>query len=239
MDFHPFSMPSILYEDNHLLAVVKPAGMLSQGDETGDLSLLDLCRAYLKEKYQKPGNVFLGLLHRLDRPASGILLFARTSKAASRLSASLRERRVQKIYRAVVEGHPSAEEGELVHLLQVRGNRIEALPAVENSIEVPHSKLAILRYHLLRATERWAELEIELKTGYKHQIRVQLAAIGCPIVGDFRYGKASKHRAPSSPKLLEGRAIALHAWKMAFPHPTRREIIALEAPLPDYWPRLL
>jgi len=214
----------ILYEDNHLLAVYKPAGVLSQGDETGDPTLLDAAKAWLKDKYAKPGNVFLGLVHRLDRPVAGVLLFARTSKAASRLSAEFREGRVEKLYRAVVEGKPEPAEGTLKgHLVKdeeaKRSRLVDAGTAGAREAE--------LHYRVLGTAEGASLLEITPRTGRSHQIRVQLAGIGHPIVGDVKYGA----RAP-----LPGGAIALYARMLSFKHPTRDETVEIAAGPPPGWP---
>ena len=217
--------PHILHEDNHLLAVDKPAGRLVQGDRSGDPTLLDDCRAYLKAKYEKPGNVYLGLVHRLDRPVSGVVLLARTSKAASRLSARFREGEAHKTYLAVVEGCPERREAELVHWLSARGDvsgrtRCEASPFAG-------AKESVLRYRVLSSGAR-SLVRVEPVTGRRHQIRVQLAAAGCPIVGDRKYG---------APMPLPDRRVALHARRLEIAHPVGGRIMRFEAPLPgdDPW----
>ncbi|MCX7934644.1 MAG: RluA family pseudouridine synthase, partial [Planctomycetota bacterium] len=198
-------------------------------DATGDRSLLEAGKEYLKAKYRKPGAVFLGLVHRLDRPVSGLVVFARTSKAAARLSEQFRGRTVQKIYRAVVEGRPPSCEGRLQHFLSGAAHRLKVAVAKPGRGK---ARRAEIRYRLLQQGRTRSELEIELITGLKHQIRVQLAAIGCPIVGDFKYSGRSQTVQP----LANGRAIALHAWRLVLQHPTQPREMSFVAPLPDYWP---
>jgi 23S rRNA pseudouridine1911/1915/1917 synthase len=215
----------ILYEDNHLLAVSKPANLLVQGDRTGDVTLLDLARASLKERHAKPGQVYLGLVHRLDRPVTGVVLLARTSKAAGRLSRQFRESTVRKTYLAIVEGTPPAGAAELNHFLAAAGDargvtRAEAAP-------FPGSRPARLRYHVTGQTPQRARLEVELLTGRRHQIRAQLALAGCPVLGDVKYG------ARRQPAL---RGIALHAWRLEVEHPVGGAPLRLEAPVPPDWP---
>lgn len=218
----------ILYEDNHCLVVDKPAGLLVQGDITDDLSLVDLVRADLKARYHKPGNVFVGLLHRLDRPVSGVVLVAKTSKAAARLSADFREGRVKKTYLAVVEGRLPGESGEFRDGLRkdaVR-NVVSAVP--EGS---PESLLAITRYRRLDVRGGRTLAELEPVTGRPHQLRVQLASRGLPIVGDRKYGARSRLACAAG-----GERLALHAATLRFNHPTRREAIEVSAPVPADWP---
>lgn len=212
----------VLYVDNHLLAVYKPAGLLVQGDLTADPCLLDLARSWIKDRFQKPGNVFLGLVHRLDRPVSGLVLFARTTKAASRLSAVFRESRAIKIYLAVVEGRPNRGSATLVHgLARRKAGGVSVLPT-----ETPGTQRAELHYRTLACADQRSLLAVQLKTGRKHQIRAQLAHEGCPIVGDVRYG---------APSTLPHRAIALHAWKLIVPHPTKGEAVEISCPIPFNW----
>ncbi len=215
----------ILYEDNHLLVLNKPGGLLVQGDHSGASTLLEKAKLYLKEKYQKPGNVYLGLVHRLDRMTSGVIVFARTSKAAARLSKAFRERRVHKTYLAVVHGVPSRSMAQLRHYLvwdeKRRQTRAFKIPR-------PEAKEAILRYQVLKTLKGQAILEIVPLTGRKHQIRAQLAALGNPVVGDLKYG--------SPERVQQGQALLLHALRITLPHPTRREEMTFEAPLPAYWP---
>ncbi|MCG8454417.1 MAG: RluA family pseudouridine synthase [Spirochaetales bacterium] len=214
-------IPQILYEDNHLLVVNKPTGLLVQGDKTGDSCLLDVMKAHIKKRDNKPGQVFLGLPHRLDRPTSGVVVLAKTTKALSRLSAAFRDRTVDKVYWAVV-GAPLPEmEGELVHWLRKDG-RTNTSRSVK--AEAPGAKKARLRYKVLHASERYYLVEILLLTGRHHQIRAQLSASGCPIKGDLKYG--FKRSDP-------GGGIHLHARSLAFPHPTKKEKICVEAPVPS------
>ena len=215
----------ILFEDNHLVAVNKPAGELVQGDNTGDTSVFELVKQYIKEKYNKPGEVYLGLVHRLDRPVSGVLLFARTSKAAARLQKVFQQREVEKVYRAVVEGRPSQVEGNLTHYL-VRNRKKNRSNAFSD--ERPESQKAVLEYNTLAYLKPYSLLEIQLHTGRHHQIRAQLAAIGCPIVGDLKYGSKTE---------TDGRSICLHAMRLSLIHPVRKEPLTLESlpPKGPYW----
>ncbi len=221
----------VLYIDNHLLTVLKPAGILSQGDRTGDHSMLEICKSYIKNKFDKPGAVFLGLVHRLDRPVSGVMLFARTSKAASRMAKQFRERSTEKIYLAATEGRPPQDEGALIHYLDKRKRPARVLVFSEKKAE---SRKAELNYKLLGTKNDRSLLQIKLITGVKHQIRAQLAKIDCPIIGDYKYD----FRKPpaKTEKLYSGRAIALHAYKLTISHPTTKEKLTFKAPLPPYWP---
>jgi 23S rRNA pseudouridine1911/1915/1917 synthase len=212
----------VFFEDNHLLVVYKPAGLLSQGDETGDANLLDLCKAWIKNRHHKPGRAFLGLVHRLDRPVAGVMVFARTSKAAARLSDQIRNRRMRKLYLAVVQGQPLSAEGRLVHFLERRERVVRIVPR-----PTPLSREARLVYRVRETAGDRSLLEIELETGRKHQIRLQLSHAGCPIVGDVRYG---------APSALPSRPIALFASRIAVEHPTRGEMLPFTAPLPGAWP---
>lgn len=221
----------VLYEDNHLLLVNKPAGVLTQGDATGDATLPDQVKAYLKEKYQKPGNVFCGVVHRLDRPVSGVVALAKTSKALERLTAAFRTRAVEKVYWALVTRRPAEASGTLVHWLTKNESRnvVTAHPR-----EVPGSQRAELDYQVLHEVGPYWLLEIRPLTGRPHQIRVQLAAgLRAPIAGDVKYGAAAP--------LPDPRAIALHARRLTVPHPTRPgDTVTAEAPLPAGlpWDRL-
>lgn len=201
----------ILYEDNHLIAVYKPAGILVQGDDTGDKCLMDEVKEYLKEKHKKPGNVFLGLLHRLDRPVSGIVLFAKTSKGASRLSEQFRNHSVQKIYHALVEKAPKQKSGTLVHYLK-KDEKQNYTTVFDEPTD--GALRAELDYEIVEAQNFASLLRIHLKTGRSHQIRAQLAHIGCPIVGDTKYGSKIKYK--------DGQ-IALCATEFSFETATTKE----------------
>lgn len=221
-------MLEVLYEDNHCLAVNKPAGLLAQGDSTGDPSLLDAARAYLKDKYQKPGNVFVGLVHRLDRPTSGVVVLARTSKAAGRLSAQFREGTIEKVYWAIVEGSPPEDAGEWTDTLW----KDEARNVVQVVAEsTPGGQEARLSYRVLGRSAGTTLVELRPITGRSHQLRVQVAARGMPIVGDRKYGARSTLRASD-----DGHRVALHARSLRFTHPTRSEAISVVAPVPADWP---
>jgi len=209
--------PEILYEDNHLIAVNKRISDLVQGDRTGDLSLDDLLKSYLREKYHKPGNVFLGVIHRLDRPVSGVVLFARTGKALARMNDQFRDRRTGKKYWAVVKERPPAEEGHLVHYL-VRNRKMNKSFAYDR--EVKGSQKAELLYRVAGRSRSYWFLEITLLTGRHHQIRAQLAALGCPIRGDLKYGY---------PRSDPDGGIHLHARELVFIHPVRKEEVRLVA----------
>jgi 23S rRNA pseudouridine1911/1915/1917 synthase len=221
-------MIEILYEDNHCLAVNKPAGLLTQGDATGDVCLVDLARADLKARYNKPGNVFVGLVHRLDRPVSGVVLLARTSKAAARLTAQFREGTVEKEYWALVEGDCPEDEGVWSDRLEKDEalNRVEVVPTGSEA-----GKPAALEFRVLERGGGVTLLAVRPRTGRGHQIRVQLASRGLPIVGDRKYGARSGLRASDG-----GMRIALHARELAFKHPTKAEVLSVIAPAPADWP---
>jgi 23S rRNA pseudouridine1911/1915/1917 synthase len=212
----------VFYEDNHLLAVYKPSGLLVQGDRTGDRCLLDLGKRWLKARYQKPGNVFLAMVHRLDRPVAGVVLFGRTSKAAGRLAAQFRERTVEKRYLAVVSGVVRAESGRLIDQIE-RRNRVSRLVAAPTAA----SREARLRYTVLDRGRGKSLLRIVLETGRRHQIRLQLAHMGHPILGDLRYG---------AERPLPERRIALLAQELIVDHPVRCERLVLGCPVPIKWP---
>jgi 23S rRNA pseudouridine1911/1915/1917 synthase len=212
----------VLYLDNHLLAVYKPSGLLVQGDQTGDICLLDLGKTWLKALYSKPGKVFLGMVHRLDRPVAGVVLFARTSKAAARLSRQFRERSVEKTYLAVVDGRLPKESGRLVHHIERTHRQSRVVSKSTGS-----SKEAGLHYRVLGRDGEKSLLQIRLETGRRHQIRIQLAHMGCPILGDLRYGAAAA---------LPDRQIALLAHHLVVDHPTKSEPVILTCPLPQGWP---
>lgn len=212
----------VLYQDNHLLALYKPSGLLVQGDHTGDICLLDLGKTWLKALYNKPGKVFLGMVHRLDRPVAGVVLFARTSKAAARLSRQFRERSVEKTYLAIVDAVMPKESGRLVHHVE----RIDRQSRVVSK-STGSSREASLHYQVLGRDGERSLLRIRLETGRRHQIRIQLAHMGCPILGDLRYGAAAA---------LPGRQIALLAHHLVVDHPTRGRRVELTCPLPRGWP---
>jgi len=212
---------SVLFEDNHCLAVNKPPRLLTVGDITGEPTLFDAAKAYIKQKYNKPGDVFLGVVHRLDRPVSGVVLFARTSKGAARLSAQFRDRDLQKTYIALVEGRPPQREETIVHWLRKNHDTNVVSVVPPNS---PDAQRAELSYRVIANRGDQTLVEVFPKTGRSHQIRVQLAAIGTPIVGDGKYGSTTKR---------EG-TICLHAAALEFEHPTTKETIVVEAALPDW-----
>lgn len=212
----------ILYEDNHLIAVRKRVGDIVQGDKTGDVPLSDMVKNFLKDKYQKPGNVYLGVVHRLDRPVSGVVLFSKTSKALPRLNKMFAEHKgVKKTYLAIVVNKPAQPQGTLTHWL-TRNEKQNTARAYDR--EVPGSKKAVLDYRLVAQSERYFLLEIELHTGRHHQIRCQLSKIGCPIRGDLKYG---------APRSNPDGGISLHAWRLELEHPVSHQNIDIEAPLPE------
>ena len=210
----------ILYEDNHILVVNKPAGMLTQGDQTGDTDLLNYLKDYIKRKYNKPGAVFLGLVHRLDRPVSGLLVFARTSKAASRLGVQFRKRQVKKKYLAVLTKIPG-EEGTLVHYLHKSHKRVRVVKESH-----PDGLRAELSFELIGQKSRRALVKVTLKTGRPHQIRVQFSRIGCPILGDFKYGAKD---------VFDGKNLALHSYYLQLKHPVQKKIMTWAAMPPPTW----
>ncbi|MDY0040901.1 MAG: RNA pseudouridine synthase [Desulforhabdus sp.] len=212
----------VLCLDNHLLGLYKPAGLLVQGDRTEEASLLELGKAWLKARYNKPGRVFLGMVHRLDRPVAGVVLFCRTSKAAGRLSEQFRSGTVGKTYLAVVEGRLTKQQEQLTNFIEREGQNSKVVPQPGN-----RSQLAKLAYRLLEATPTQSLIEVQLQTGRRHQIRVQLSYIGHPVVGDMRYGASTT---------LPQRQIALFAKELRIEHPTRKEKIAISSPLPAGWP---
>ncbi len=212
----------ILYLDNHLIAVLKPAGLLTQTDHTGDDSLVEKVRQWIRDEYNKPGNIFLGLVHRLDRNVSGVVLFARTSKAASRLSRQFREGTPTKIYRAIVHGTLKEKQATLIHYLR----KEKSLKATVFPRETPSAKRAELSYEVIESRENKSLIEVTLATGRFHQIRAQMAFTGHPIMGDVKYG---------APDPLANHKIALHAHKLVFSHPVSNEETTLTAPDPDDW----
>ena len=211
----------ILHEDNHIIVINKRVGDIVQGDKTGDKPLSEIVKEYLKEKYNKPGDVFLGVVHRLDRPTTGIVVFAKTSKALERLNKMFSERETQKTYWAVVKNKPPKTEDNLIHFLK-RNEKNNTSKA--HLKEVPESKKASLDYKIIKELNNYFALEINLHTGRHHQIRAQLSVIGCPIKGDLKYGFDR-----SNP---DG-GIHLHAQKLAFIHPVSKEELVLIAPTPD------
>ncbi len=208
----------ILYEDNHIIIVNKRVGDISQGDKTGDTPLSEIVKDYLKKKYNKPGKVFLGVVHRLDRPTSGVIVFARTSKALERLNKMLREKQLKKTYWALVKNKPSKPQDTLVHYLKKNPKNNKSTTFVKPT---DGSKKAILHYKIIKELETYILLEIDLETGRHHQIRAQLAAIGCPIKGDLKYGFSRSNK---------NGGIHLHARKIEFTHPVTKEKISVTAP---------
>lgn len=211
----------VLYEDNHIIAINKRAGDIVQGDKTGDTPLSEVVKEYLKIKYNKPGNVYLGVAHRLDRPTSGIVVFARTSKALPRLNKLFAEKEAKKTYWAVVKNKPEKEEDTLTHWLK---RNTKQNKSYANKKEVTDSKKAILDYRIIKKLDNFYLLEIDLKTGRHHQIRSQLTYIGCPIKGDLKYGFNRSNKDGS---------IHLHARKLSFIHPVKKEAITILAPPPN------
>ncbi|MFT6796712.1 MAG: 23S rRNA pseudouridine1911/1915/1917 synthase [Maribacter sp.] len=210
----------VLFEDNHVIIVNKRPGDIVQGDKTGDIPLSEVVKEFIKEKYNKPGNVYLGVVHRLDRPTSGIVLFAKTSKALPRLNKLFAEKEAKKTYWAIVKNIPEKTSDTLVHWLR---RNTKQNKSYANKKEVPESKKAILEYRLLKKLDRYALLEIDLKTGRHHQIRSQLSSIGSPIKGDLKYGFDRSNPDGS---------IHLHARTLQFVHPVNKETIAVVAPPP-------
>ncbi|MDB2555201.1 RNA pseudouridine synthase [Flavobacteriaceae bacterium] len=211
----------VLFEDNHLLIVNKKSGDIVQGDKTGDKPLSDVVKEYIKEKYNKPGEVFLGVVHRLDRPTSGIIIFARTSKALERLNKMLRERTISKTYWAVVKNTPLKEKDSLIHFLKKNPKNNKSTVFTK---ETDASKKAILHYLVIKKLDNYSLLKIDLETGRHHQIRAQLAYIGSPIKGDLKYGASRSNKDGS---------IHLHARKILFTHPVSKENISVLAPIPN------
>ena len=211
----------IIHEDNHIIVINKRVGDIVQGDKTGDKPLSEVVKEYIKDKYNKPGEVYLGVVHRLDRPTTGIIVFAKTSKALTRLNESFKNRETQKTYWAVVKNFPPNEKDTLIHFLKrnPKNNTSKA-----HTKEVPESKKASLDYSVIKKLDNYFALEINLHTGRHHQIRAQLTAIGCPIKGDLKYGFDR-----SNP---DG-GIHLHARKLVLSHPVTKEILTFEAPVPN------
>lgn len=213
---------TVLYEDNHIIAVNKTCSEIVQGDKTGDTPLSEIVKAYIKEKYNKPGEVFLGVTHRLDRPTSGVVLFARTSKALTRLNEMFKSHeQIRKTYWAIVQGAPKVPEARLENYLTRNETLNKSFIAKPNAKE---AKLAVLSYKTLVRGDNYSLLEVNLETGRHHQIRCQLASIGCPIKGDLKYG--AKRSNPDG-------GISLHARQIAFIHPVSKQPICITAPVPD------
>ena len=212
---------TVVYEDNHIVVVNKTSSEIVQGDKTGDTPLSEMVKQYLKEKYNKPGNVFIGVTHRLDRPVSGLVVFAKTSKALPRLNEMFRNGEVKKTYWAIVKECPKETEGELVHYL-VRNEKQNKSYAYDK--EVKNFSKAVLHYKLIGHSQNYYLLEVDLKTGRHHQIRCQLAKMGCPIKGDLKYG---------SPRSNPDGSICLHARTVQFVHPVSKAMIRLTAPVPE------
>ena len=211
----------ILFEDNHLLVINKRAGDIVQGDKTGDLPLNEIIKEFIKNRDQKPGNVYLGVVHRLDRPTTGVILFAKTSKALSRLNKAFANKHPQKTYWALVKNKPKLDTAELIHYLKRNPKQNKSYA---NTNEVPNSKKAILNYKLIKSLNSYYLLEINLQTGRHHQIRSQMSKIGCPIKGDLKYGFDRSNPDAS---------IHLHARKLEFTHPVTKEKLSIIAPTPE------
>ena len=213
---------TVLYEDNHIIAVNKTCNEIVQGDKTGDQPLSEIVKQYIKVKYNKPGEVFLGVTHRLDRPTSGVVLFARTSKALTRLNTMFRSHeQIHKTYWAIVQGKPNLPEARLENYLIRNEKQNKSFIAKQDAKD---AKLAVLSYKTLTVGDNYSLLEINLETGRHHQIRCQLAAIGCPVKGDLKYG--AKRSNPDG-------GICLHARNVTFEHPVSRQIISITAPIPE------
>lgn len=211
----------VLFEDNHLLIVNKKSGDIVQADRTGDKPLSEVVKEYIKEKYNKPGEVFLGVVHRLDRPTSGLIIFARTTKALERLNKMLRDRLISKTYWAIIKNNPKKVKDTLVHFLKKNYKNNKSTVFIKKT---EGSKKAVLHYFVSKKLDNYSLLEIDLDTGRHHQIRAQLSFIGSPIKGDLKYGASRSNKDNS---------IHLHARKICFVHPVSKENISLLAPTPD------
>ena len=211
----------VLYEDNHIIVINKRPGDIVQGDKTGDTPLSEIVKEYIKDKYNKPGNVYLGVVHRLDRPTSGLVIFARTSKALPRLNQLFKDRDAKKTYWALIKNMPPKEEDTLTHFLKRNPKQNKSYAHIK---EVPESKKAILDYKIIQKLDNYFLLEIDLHTGRHHQIRSQLSAIGCPIKGDLKYGFDRSNKDAS---------ISLHARKLSFKHPVKDLELNIIAPAPN------
>ena len=215
----------ILFEDNHLIAINKKSSEIVQGDRTGDSTMPDAIKVYLKDKYNKPGNVFCGVIHRLDRPTSGVILFARTSKGLERMNKQFRDQQTSKTYWAILENKPPNEQGILINYLKKNEKQNKSYVT---SKDTKGSKEAILNYRLISSSERYHLVEVELETGRHHQIRTQFSKIGCCIKGDLKYGAKRSNRDGS---------ICLHSRQLKFNHPTTKDDICIVAPIPQntFW----
>lgn len=211
----------VLFEDNHIIIVNKRAGDIVQGDKTGDKPLSDVVKEYIKDKYNKPGNVYLGTVHRLDRPTTGLVIFAKTSKALPRLNKLFIDKAINKTYWAIVKNQPKKPKNSLTHWLKKNPKNNKSKAHIK---EIPDSKKAILHYKTIKTLDNYYLLEVNLETGRHHQIRVQLASIGCPIKGDLKYGFDRSNKDAS---------ISLHARHIEFMHPVKNETISIHAPLPN------
>lgn len=211
----------VLFEDNHIIIVNKRSGDITQGDKTGDKPLSDVVKNYIKRKFNKPGNVYLGVVHRLDRPTSGVIIFARTSKALERLNKMLREKKINKTYWAIVKGCPKKEKDTLINFLKKNPKKNKSSVYQH---EISGAKRAVLHYQVIQKLDNYSLLEIDLETGRHHQIRTQLSAFGFPIKGDLKYGFNRSNKDGS---------IHLHARKIEFIHPVSKEQISLIAPTPN------
>ena len=216
---------TVVYEDNHIIVVNKTSSEIVQGDKTGDTPLSETVKEYIKEKYAKPGNVFLGVTHRLDRPVSGLVVFAKTSKALSRLNDMFRLGEVKKTYWAIVKERPKELEGELTHWM-VRNEKQNKSYVCRPGAARKDAKLAKLNYRQIGKTDRYWLVEVELLTGRHHQIRCQLSNLGCPIKGDLKYG---------APRSNPDGGISLHARSITFVHPVKKEEMTVKAPVPSSW----
>lgn len=216
-----FDDSQIVYEDNHMMVINKKAGQLVQGDKTGDLSLLELIKDFIKKRDEKPGNVFLGLVHRIDRPTSGLVIYAKTSKALSRLTVMVKDREVKKTYWAIVGKEMIPKSQRLVHYLQKNEKNNKAIVYTKATVG---AKESILTYNLIKTLDNYQLLEIDLETGRHHQIRAQLSKIGVPIKGDLKYG---------APRSNSDGGISLHARKLQFVHPVTKENMEIVAPVPQ------
>ena len=217
----PFSESQIVFEDNHFIAVNKKSGQIVQGDKTGDVPLSELLKDFLKIKYNKPGNVFCGVIHRLDRPVTGLVLFAKTSKGLSRMNELFRDRKTEKIYLAVVKNRPQQQKALLVHYLKKNEKQNKSYASLQ---PVPGALECKLEYQVLGSSENYCLLQVNPLSGRHHQIRAQLSAMGCPIRGDLKYGYDRSNPDGS---------IHLHAWKLNFRHPVSDNVLNLTAQPPD------